>query len=74
MFLWCRKYMADRTEDEVKSAVEHWTNKNKKWLGKKLRDPTSIAKAHMVSTDMSADQMSNDLDWDIFAPDGLHDF
>ena len=29
MYLWCQKYMSGCTEKEVKSAMDHWTEKNK---------------------------------------------
>ena len=49
--------------------MDHWTKKNKKWLGPNKCDPTTIARAHMVATNLTEDQMCQDMCWGILAPD-----
>ena len=69
MYLWCQKYMSGCSVEEVKSAMDHWTKKNKEWLGPNKRDSTTIARAHMVATNLTEDQMFQDMCWGILAPD-----
>ena len=69
MYLWCQKYMHGRSVEDVRSAMDHWTEKNKEWLGPTRRDPTTIARAHMVATNLTEDQMCQDMCWGILAPD-----
>ena len=57
--------MSGCTEEDVKSAMDHWMEKNKEWLGSKSRDHTKIAKAHMVATNLTEDQMCDDINWGI---------
>ena len=74
MYLWCQKYMSGRTEEDVKSAMDHWMNKNKEWLGAKPRDPTKIARARMVATSLTEDQMCEDINLGIWAPDDSNEY
>ena len=53
--------MSGRSVEEVKSTMNHWTERNKKWLGSRTRDPTTIARAHMVATNLTEDQMCQDM-------------
>ena len=69
MYLWCQKYMSGRSAEEVKSAMNHWTEKNKELLGTNKRDPTTIARARMAATNLTEDQMCQDMCWGILAPD-----
>ena len=66
--------MSGRMEEEVKSAMDHWTEKNKDWPGHKTRDPTKIARAHMATTSLTEDQMCQDINWGIFAPDDSDEY
>ena len=65
--------MSGHTEGDIKSTMEQWMDKNKKWLVTNTRDPTKIAKAHIVATKLTADQMCSKINWGIMAPDASDD-
>ena len=74
MYMWYQKYMSGRTEEEVKSAMDHWTEKNRKWMGSITRDPTKVSRAHMATTSITEDQMCQDINWGICAPDDSNEY
>ena len=62
MFLYCTKWMATRTEDDVKSVYEHWASRNQ------IDAPYNEIKQKVQDRGMTMNRMVEEMDWEHFAP------
>ena len=62
MFLWCRRYMKGKSEEEVASVFDHWTERNQK-------DPTyARIREGTRERGISIRRIEMEMDWGYFAP------
>ena len=62
MFLWCRKYMMDKSEEEVTSVFTHWTERNQ-------QHPTyNHIKSGVRDRGISVRRIAAEMDWGHFTP------
>jgi len=62
MFLYCKKYMEGRSEQDSQSVCEHWLRRNEEDV------PFEEAKRRVDEKEMSVNRMALEMDWAHFAP------
>ena len=62
MFLYCTKWMATRTEDDVKSVYKHWASRNQ------IDVSYNDVKQQVRDRGMTLYYMVEDMDWECFSP------
>ena len=62
MFLWCRRYMMEKPEEEVQSVFSHWTDRNQ-------QHPTyDHIKSGVCDRGISVKRITTEMDWGKLSP------
>ena len=62
MFLWCRRYMMGKSEEETVSVFAHWTERNQQHL------TYDHIKSGVRDCGISIRRIATEMDWGHFAP------
>ena len=62
MYIYCKRYMKDRTESEIQSVFDHWMRRNEEDVS------YGEMKGKIADREMSVKRMSAEVDWAYFTP------